>query len=522
MSEKNIPKVACVGAGYWGKNLVRNFDALGALAMICDRDADRLAEFARQYPRARPTLSYAQVLDAPEVAAVALATPAERHHAQAKGALLAGKDVFVEKPLALTVAQGRELVALAQDKGRILMVGHILRYHPAVVRLKKIIDSGELGKVLYLYSNRLNLGKVRTEENILWSFAPHDLSVICHLLGETPVRVSAFGGNYLHHDIADVTLTTLTFSGDVRAHVFVSWLHPDKQQTLVVVGSRQMAVFNDVLAEGKLTVHDKTIEWINRRPAPKQSDGVAINIEATEPLRAECAHFLDCVVERRRPETDGREGLTVLRILTAAQQSLGQGGTPVDLIEHETDYFFHPTAVIDDGVSIGAGTKIWHFSHVLRGSVLGQRVNVGQNVVIGPNVTVGDGCKIQNNVSVYEGVTLEEEVFCGPSLVFTNVLNPRAHVPRRHQFRPTRVGRRATLGANATVVCGHDIGPYAFIAAGAVVTRDVPAYALMMGNPARQTGWMCACGERLGEDLVCPACGTGYQLADGNLVDDRG
>jgi UDP-2-acetamido-3-amino-2,3-dideoxy-glucuronate N-acetyltransferase len=517
MSEKKVPKVACVGAGYWGKNLVRNFDALGALAVICDADADRLAEFASQYPAARPTLSYADVLADPEVAAVALATPAEKHHAQAKEALLAGKDVFVEKPLALNVDQGRELVALAEDQKRILMIGHILRFHPAVIELKRIVDSGELGKVLYLYSNRLNLGKVRTEENILWSFAPHDLSVISHLLGEQPTKVSAFGGNYLHHDVADVTVTTLTFSSDVKAHVFVSWLHPDKQQTLVVVGSRKMAVFNDVLPENKLTVHDKTIEWINRRPVTKKSDEVAVDIETTEPLRAECAHFIRCVAERRRPETDGREGLAVLRILTAAQQSLGQDGAPVDLIDHEPDYFVHPTAVVDDGVTIGAGTKIWHFSHVLGGSTLGERVNVGQNVVIGPQVTIGAGCKIQNNVSVYEGVTLEEEVFCGPSMVFTNVINPRAHVSRRHQFRPTRVGRRATIGANATVLCGHDIGPYAFIGAGAVVTRNVPAHALMLGNPARRAGWMCACGERLGDDLTCQACDSRYRL-DGEVL----
>ncbi|MBU0516621.1 MAG: Gfo/Idh/MocA family oxidoreductase [Proteobacteria bacterium] len=520
--DENSPKVACVGAGYWGKNLVRNFDALGALAVICDADADRLAEFSEKYPQARPTLSFSDVLADPEVAAVALATPAERHYAQAKEALLAGKDVFVEKPLALELDQGRELVDLAEGQGRILMVGHILRYHPAVVKLKEIVDSGELGKVLYLYSNRLNLGKVRTEENILWSFAPHDLSVIAYLLGETPIRVSAFGGNYLRHDIADVTVTTMTFSGDVKAHVFVSWLHPDKQQTLVVVGSRKMAVFNDVLPDKKLTVHDKTIEWINRRPVPKQSEGVPVEIEDTEPLRAECAHFLECVADRRRPETDGREGLAVLSMLTAAQKSLGRGGAPVEVIAQEPPFFVHPTAVVDDGVRIGAGTKVWHFSHILRDSTLGERVNVGQNVVIGPNVTIGSGCKIQNNVSVYEGVTLEEEVFCGPSMVFTNVINPRAHVSRRHQFRPTRVGRRATIGANATILCGHDIGPHAFIGAGAVVTRDVPAFALMMGNPARQAGWMCGCGQRLGEDLICEACNGRYRVeGGGNLIEVR-
>jgi UDP-2-acetamido-3-amino-2,3-dideoxy-glucuronate N-acetyltransferase len=177
----------------------------------------------------------------------------------------------------------------------------------------------------------------------------------------------------------------------------------------------------------------------------------------------------------------------------------------------------HPTAVVDDCVEIGAGTRVWHFCHILSRSRIGENCVFGQNCAVGPDVTVGNGCKVQNNVSIYRGVTLEDDVFCGPSMVFTNVLTPRAHVERKDEFRPTRVGRGATLGANCTVVCGHDIGAYAMVGAGAVVTKDVPAYALVVGNPAQQIGWVSAAGERLGDDLVCPRTGERYELVDGRL-----
>jgi UDP-2-acetamido-3-amino-2,3-dideoxy-glucuronate N-acetyltransferase len=181
------------------------------------------------------------------------------------------------------------------------------------------------------------------------------------------------------------------------------------------------------------------------------------------------------------------------------------------------EYFVHQTAIIDPGVTIGAGTKIWHFAHVLPDSVIGERCVLGQNVVVGPKVRIGNGCKIQNNVSVYTGVTLEDDVFCGPSMVFTNVFNPRAHIERKDEFRPTRVCRGATIGANATILCGVVIGPYAMIGAGAVITRDVADFALMTGVPARRTGWVSRSGERLGRDLVCPRTGEQYVL-DGEAL----
>jgi UDP-2-acetamido-3-amino-2,3-dideoxy-glucuronate N-acetyltransferase len=199
--------------------------------------------------------------------------------------------------------------------------------------------------------------------------------------------------------------------------------------------------------------------------------------------------------------------------LTSSQRS---GGTELSS-EPAPQYFAHQTAIIDDGVSIGPGTRIWHFTHILKGSVIGENCVIGQNVAVGPNVQIGNGCKIQNNVSLYDGVTLEDFVFCGPSCVFTNVSNPRAFIDRKNEFKPTHVGMGASLGANATIVCGTKIGRYAFVGAGAVVTKDVPAFALVVGSPARFRGWVGKSGEKLDSQLICPRTGERYVLRNGEL-----
>jgi len=414
-------------------------------------------------------------------------------------ALSCGKDVLVEKPLCLSVEEGQALVDLAKREKRILMVGHLLWYHPAILKLKALIDAGQLGRIQYIYSHRLNLGKIRREENILWSFAPHDVSVILGLVGELPDVVGAQGGNYLHEKITDVTVSWLSFPSGVRAHVFVSWLHPFKEQKLVVIGDRKMAVFDDVERTNKLLLYPHTIDWKNQVPVANRAEAEPVALEAGEPLRAECQHFLDCIRERRTPRTDGQEGLRVLRVLQECQAALERKPTMTQHLSAppKNKIQVHESAVVDDGVEIGEGTSIWHFTHVLKGSQIGSDCRIGQNVVIGPRAKVGTGVKIQNNVSVYEGVTLEDHVFCGPSMVFTNVLNPRSEIKRMHELRPTLVRRGATLGANCTVVCGITIGQYAFVGAGAVVLRSVPDYALMVGNPARRIGWMCVCGVRI-------------------------
>lgn len=512
MSSKSI---AVVGCGYWGKNLVRNFTELGALHTICDVDPKVLEQLVSHYRQANTESDYQQVLRNQEVKGVVIATPVVSHYPIAKEALHSDKDVFVEKPLALTVKEGEELVRLAEEKNKVLMVGHLLEYHPAVVKLKELIDKGELGKIDYIYSNRLNLGKFRTEENILWSFAPHDISIILLLLGEMPQEISAHGGYYLHQDIADVTLTTLGFKNGIRAHIFVSWLHPYKEQKLVVVGDKKMALFDDTNPKDKLFLYSHEIEWIDGSPVPHRKQPQVIEVPLDEPLQIECQDFIECIRDRRRPKVDGHKGLQVLEILSYCQRSLEEKGKVIFLNKGENSFFIHETSIVEEPCQIGDGTKIWHFSHIMPDVTIGKSCVIGQNVFIGTGVKIGNNVKIENNVSVFEGVTLDDDVFCGPSCVFTNVVNPRSRVSRRHEFKPTSVKKGATLGANATIVCGNTIGRYAFVGAGAVVTKDILDYAMVYGDPARLQGWVCECGVKLdfaeNNTAKCSGCGKQYK-----------
>lgn len=328
---KTKKNVAVVGCGHWGKNLVRNFHELGALTHIYDSDPATLEAVHRQYPEVELCHDYEGLLKLGEVDAVVLATPAAQHAWMAESALLAGKDVFVEKPLALRYRDGERLVQIAEGAGRVLMVGHLLEYHPAILKLKELVDGGELGRIQYIYSNRLNLGRVRSEENILWSFAPHDIAVILRLIGDLPLEVTATGGAYLQPHVADVTITNLHFDNDVRAHIFVSWLHPYKEHRLVVIGSKKMASFNDVVAEDKLVLYDQGIEWVGGAPVPRKGAGEPVSFSPEEPLKAECRHFLECLVSRRRPRTDGASALGVLNVLQASHRSLQTHGALVQL-----------------------------------------------------------------------------------------------------------------------------------------------------------------------------------------------
>jgi len=511
-----MPRVAVVGCGHWGKNHVRNHAEIGSLAAVHDPSGDVANAMSSTY--GVPAVGLDEALTSPDIDAVVISAPAVSHGELARQALLAGKHVFVEKPLALDVTTAEELCELSESRGLTLMVGHLLQYHPAFQRLREVVHSGRLGRVQYLYSNRLNLGKIRREENILWSFAPHDVSMILALVGAEPDGVFAVASRYLHAEIADVTTTHLSFPGGEHAHVFVSWLHPVKEQRLVLVCDRGMAVFDDSEPwERKVVLYEHQIEWRETMPEPVRAEGEPLAVEEEEPLRAECLHFVDCVRTGARPRTDGYEGLRVLKVLQRAQRSMDQPYGSREVVAPPParpaappGVFVHESAYVDEPSAIGEGTKIWHFSHVLPGTTIGRRCVLGQNVMAGPDVTIGDDCKIQNNVSLFTGVVLEDGVFCGPSAVFTNVLNPRARVDRKSEFRETRVGEGASIGANATIVCGNTIGPYSFVAAGAVVTTDVPAHALMVGVPARRVGWVSHEGELLGDDLRCPRTGRRY------------
>lgn len=453
---------------------------------MCDADEAKLNSLIVDCPRIR---NYRNVLGANTARGIVIATPSETHYRLAKEALLAGKDVFIEKPMALSLAEGNELVEFAKEKRQILLVGHLLEYHPAVIKLKALVDGGVLGKISYISSTRLDFGSVQQGSDVLWTFAPHDIDTILLLLGRMPTSVSVHGGDYLRNGVADVAFTVLGFAGGLKALLFLSWLYPCKERKMVVIGDKGMAVYDDV-GPDKLTLYPHVVEWKAGRPVTNMADGKVIEVDKTEPLRLECEDFLHCMETREQPRVSLPRALQALEILVACQESL-KSGKPVAVPtlgtkNSETHYhlaYVHPTAVLDEGCQIGQGTKIWHYTHISGGAVIGENCVLGQNVYVGPNVRIGNNVHIQNNVSVYEGVTLEDNVFCGPSCVFTNDKYPKA--TRRGKWLETLVKRGASIGANATLICGVTIGEDAVIGAGSVVPRSVPPRSTVYGNPAR-------------------------------------
>jgi predicted dehydrogenase len=328
-----------IGLGAWGRNLIRTFYNLPDVSVKigCDSDSGRLSLISGSFPGINWTKDPAEVTGDPSLDAVVIATPPATHYELASRAIEAGKDVFVEKPLVLDSRDGHTLVKLAEQKNRILMVGHIMEYHPASLKLKEYIDSDKLGKIYYLYSTRVNLGKVRDIENSLWSFAPHDISLIMFLLDMSPVTVTATGASYIQSRIEDVSFMTLHFEDGTMAHVHVSWLDPHKERKLTVVGSKMMAVFDDTESSEKIWLYDKGVdtkldyttygEYLSLRAG----DILIPRVDSTEPLQAECSHFIECIKNRSRPRSDGMDGLKVLNILTAAQKSMELGGAPIEI-----------------------------------------------------------------------------------------------------------------------------------------------------------------------------------------------
>jgi predicted dehydrogenase len=330
--------VGVVGLGYWGPNLVRSLSRIPQVTMKygCDLDETKRAKIASLYPSTHVTADFEELLSDDHLSAVVVASSASTHAALAKQALLAGKDVLVEKPLTLSVADAQLLVKLAAEKDRILMVGHLLEYHPGIVRLRQMIESGELGEIFYVYTHRLNLGTIRRDENALWSLAPHDLSVIMYLLGEEPTEVQATGHAYLNSRVEDIVFATLRFADGRMGHLHVSWLDPHRERKITVVGSQKMAVFDDTSRDEKLKVYDKGVqnfqydsygEYINLR-----FGNICIPyIPNDEPLKLECEHFIECLMERKQPISSGYSGLRVVRVLDALQRSLDTGGHPISL-----------------------------------------------------------------------------------------------------------------------------------------------------------------------------------------------
>ena len=320
-------RVGLVGLGYWGPNLARNFSAIPGceLAWLCDASFDARQKLAAAFPQARESGDIAELLADPTLDAVVLATPVPTHAALAVDVLAAGKHCFVEKPLALTSADAQLAVEGAARAGKILMVGHLLEYHPAVDRLRALVRDGELGELFYIYGNRLNLGKLRADENALWSIGAHDVSVVLHLIGEEPSECSAHGASYVREGVQDVVFCFLRFPSGVSAHLHLSWLDPHKERRITVVGARRMATFDDMVLQGKLTVYDKGFDQDTRswgEYIARSGDSYSPQIPNSEPLRIECEHFISCIRTGETPRSDGQSGLRVVRVLEQLQQSL--------------------------------------------------------------------------------------------------------------------------------------------------------------------------------------------------------
>ncbi|HTX32902.1 MAG TPA: Gfo/Idh/MocA family oxidoreductase [Solirubrobacteraceae bacterium] len=325
-------RIGVVGLGYWGPNIARNFDAIPGVELrwACDASEERLQMLREGFPNVRLTRELSDLLSDPELDAVALATPVPTHGQLSTAVLEAGKHCFVEKPLAASVAEAEQAVRAAQESGRLLMVGHLLEYHPGVRKLKELSDGGELGDhIYYIYGNRLNLGKLRADENALWSLGAHDVSVVLHLAGEEPEEAVANGQSYVRPGVEDVVFCFLRFPSGLSAHLHLSWLDPHKERRFTVVGSRRMATFDDMALEGKVTVYDKGFDETARgygEYITRSGDIFSPQISNTEPLRIECEHFVDCIRSGTQPQSDGESGLRVVRVLERLQQSLERGG----------------------------------------------------------------------------------------------------------------------------------------------------------------------------------------------------
>ncbi len=325
--------------GNWGKNILRNFynNSQVHVPIVCDTDQKAISRINAEYPGLETTTDVQQIYDRDDYAAVVIATKPESHYSIAREFLLRGKHVFVEKPMVLSLDDGENLTRVAKEQRRILMVGHILEYHPAFERVKKLIDDGEMGEIYYIYTSRVNLGVIRQTENSLWSFAPHDISVILMFMDREPVWVVSTGQSFIQPGIEDVVFTTLHFADGKMAHIHVSWLDPHKIRKVTVVGSKKMAVIDDMEASEKIRIYDKGVNFTGDYTAYGEYLTLRIgnilipNIKHQEPLKLECQHFIDCILNNTTPRSDGEDGLRVVRVLNAAQESLKQGGVPVEL-----------------------------------------------------------------------------------------------------------------------------------------------------------------------------------------------
>jgi UDP-2-acetamido-3-amino-2,3-dideoxy-glucuronate N-acetyltransferase len=522
MSTQGV-RIALLGHGRWGKNHARVLNELGVLSAICDPCQETLDSLATPYPDIHRGTCL-EGLEALGLDGVVLATPASTHAELAQHFLERDLNVFVEKPLALNLSEALALGKLAAQRGRVLQVGHILEYHPMRTRIAEFLEAGRLGELLSARLIRTNLGTIRDSEDILFSFAPHDIAFALELGGGLPSSVNADGLDLLGRGLADTASMTLYFEEPRKlcVQIQVSWLEPRKEHRALLMGREGMLEWNDTKGEQALTFYKTNLDLSpNATKRIELEEREELPLSSGEPLKLELLDFISCIEERKSPRAGALSGIGVMAVLDACARSIHEKRR-VSVTTEKKHGFVHDSAEVHPDAVLGVGAKVWHHCHVMGKTTVGEDASLGQNCFVAANVTIGARARIQNNVSVYEGVELGDDVFVGPSAVFTNVRYPRANVSRKDEYEKTTVKRGATIGANSTVVCGTTIGQYAFVAAGAVVTKDVPPYVLVEGVPAVRSGFMCQCGERLhfagNEFTSCTRCTLSYRKAGESIV----
>jgi len=516
--------IAIIGINFWGRHHVREFFQLGVLNSIYDLNTELLLSYKNKYPGTNLASSYQEILNNPNILAIVIAVPAKYHYECTKKAILAGKKfILVEKPFTMSLAEAQELKLLAEQHGTKIMVDHLLHYAPAVAKMKEIIPT-HIGDIYYISSFRQNMGRVRSHENALWSLGCHDISLIQSIMNQTPESIEVNGYDFLQKGIYDKVSLRLNYSNtaghNIHAQIESNWLYPEKHHVFSVVGSKGMLTYKSdqlyyypVEYNPSLNSFVKHNNLNNEESSESEMVGVKtpipIVVNGKSPLQCVCEEFIKyCLTPDYTVITDVNEAIQVITLLDQIQKQMDSDSlkkekeNPIkmvvsDLHDREKSIMFcHKSSYIDEGAMVGQGTKIWHFSHLMK-CIIGENCTIGQNCFIGDNVVIGNGCKIQNNVSIYDGITIEDDCFVGPSVVFTNDLNPRAKYPKNGKYVKTIVKQGATIGANATIVCGITLGENCFIGAGAVVTKDVLPNATMVGNPAKKIGEMNTKGEKI-------------------------
>lgn len=459
--------VALIGAGYWGKNLLRDLNNLDVLKSVCEiKDIDNLR---LKYPKLRITKDYNEILEDKKINAIVIALPVEHHYEYAKKALEHNKDVFVEKPLSLNIEEGEELVRLAYKRNKILMVGHLMHYHPCIIKIKELLKSKILGKLLYINFSRKNMGIIRKNENVLWSLAPHDISLMLNFTKGLKIKKLECYGKKCISNIYDITDTFIEFDNNLQCTISVNWLYPIKEQKISIVGEKGILVFDDTKKKDKLTY---CLNYLDIKNNIINKNFKTINVDITKsPLVLECMHFIDCCLKRKSPITDGYEGLDVLEILNECQMKLN----------------ISTNSIVENNAIIGTKTKIWNYSHIMN-AIIGNNCTIGDYCFIGDNVIIGNNCKIQNHSSIFDGVEIRDNVFIGPNTTFTNTRIPRANIPVDKKYEKTIVMNNVSIGAGSIIRCGIKLGEYSFIGAGSVVTKDTESFGVYFGNPAHKVG----------------------------------